>query len=99
LDSSSGIALLIIILTILLKIAVGVVIVVRAVYDPGNNKSCLPLAKTYPLGLLSSASTLNTPKLITIITKQYPPHGLSALYLRGLPLSIILNYYMAKLAT
>jgi len=89
----------IIILTILLKIVAGIAIVVRAVHDPRSNKSHPPLAKTYPLGLLSSASTLNTPKSITTITKQYPLHGPSALRLRGLPLSTMLNYCVAKLVT
>ena len=98
-DSSSGITLLIIILIILLKIVIGIIIVVRVVYNSRSNKSRLFFIKTYPLDLLSLALIFNTLKLIIIITKWYPPHGPSALYLKGLPLSIILNYYIAKLVT
>jgi hypothetical protein len=92
------VASLIIILTILLKIAAGVTRVVRVVvYDPRNNKSRPPLAKTWPPSLLL-ASTLNAPKSIITITKRYL-HGLLTLRFRGLPLSIMSNYCVIKLAT
>ena len=93
-------ALLILILIILLKITVGVIKVVRViVYSLKNNKSHLPLTKTWPLNLLSSVPTLNALKSIIIITKRYLLYNLPALCFRGLSLSIILNYCVTKLAT
>ena len=90
--------LLIIILTTLLKRVAGVVRAVRViVYVPKSNKGRLPIAKTCllaPLFLLPSTLTLNTRKLTS---KRYLLRGPLALRFRSLPFSIVLNYRIIRL--
>jgi len=89
--------LLIIILTTLLKRVAGVIRVkVVIVYVPRSNKGHLPITKTCLLApLLPLTLTLNTYKLTS---KQYPLRGPPALRSRSLPSPIVLNYRIIRLA-
>jgi hypothetical protein len=89
--------LLIIILITLLKRVAGVVRVkVVIVYVPRSNKGYPPIAKTCLLApLLPLTLTLNTYKLTS---KRYLLCGPLALRSRSLPSPIVLNYHIIRLA-